>query len=80
MAHSVINLINRSRKLNLWGRTPPTPHIPTCLGYLTFGELHHSTVGYMMCEHKSMSNPEVIDDCIQLGYPKLWQKLERKPG
>jgi hypothetical protein len=61
----------------------PPPHYPTGLGPLTFDQLYHQTsraVGYVMRETLGMTNPQDIDDCMQSGYLKLWQKLQADPA
>ena len=33
-----------------------------------------------MRERLGMTNPEDVDDCMQAGYLKVWQKLQRNPN
>lgn len=61
-------------------RTPPT--YPTGMGNLTFEELYRRTsriTGYVMRDKLGMTNPDDIDDCMQAGYFKVWQLLQRQP-
>ena len=60
----------------------PTPVYHTGLGCLSFDQLYQQTsrtVGYVMRESLGMTNPEDIDDCMQSGYLKVWQKLQVDP-
>lgn len=58
------------------------PKYPTGFGILTFQELYASTdriVGYTLREKLGMTNPEDVDDCMQAGYLKVWQQLQKNP-
>lgn len=60
--------------------TPPT--YPTGMGDLTFEELYRRTsriTGYVMRDKLGMTNPDDIDDCMQAGYFKVWQLLQKQP-
>lgn len=62
--------------------TRPAKTYPTGMGTLTFEELYQRTsriTGYMMREQLGMSNPDDIDDCVQAGYFKVWQLLQKQP-
>ena len=62
--------------------TQPPPTYQTGIGCLSFDQLYHQTsrtVGYVMRQSLGMTNPEDIDDCMQSGYLKLWQKLQTHP-
>ena len=54
----------------------------TGFGSLTFNELYAATsrtVGYVLREQIGMTNPEDIDDCMQSGYLKVWEQLQKQP-
>ena len=58
------------------------PVYHTGLGPLSFEQLYEKTsrtVGYVMREKLGMRNPEDVDDCMQAGYLKVWQKLDTEP-
>ena len=60
----------------------PTSIYDTGIGLLTFDQLYlktSRTVGYAMREVHGMTNPEDIDDCMQAGYFKIWQQLQKNP-
>lgn len=53
----------------------------TGFGTLTFEELYKKTqriVGGTLRNRFGMENPEDIDDCMQAGYLKVWQQLQKK--
>ncbi|MBZ0282474.1 MAG: hypothetical protein K8L97_17165 [Anaerolineae bacterium] len=55
---------------------------PTGFGTLTFSELYAATrriVGFALRDQLSMVNPEDIDDCMQSGYLKVWEQLQKQP-
>jgi DNA-directed RNA polymerase specialized sigma24 family protein len=59
------------------------PVYDTGMGRLTFDQLYEKTsrtVGYVMREQHGMTNPEDIDDCMQSGYLKVWQQLQKDPN
>lgn len=61
----------------------PEPVYNTGMGALTFEQIYAKTsrtVGYLMREVHGMTNPEDIDDCMQSGYLKLWQQLQKDPA
>jgi DNA-directed RNA polymerase specialized sigma24 family protein len=61
---------------------PPEKTYPTCLGAVTFADLYeqtHRIAGSIMHNQLGMTNPEDIDDCLQEGFLKVWQKLETEP-
>src|SRR3989304_4419417 len=52
------------------------------MGELTFEQLYQKTsriVGAIMRDAHGMTNPEDIDDCMQAGYLKVWQQLQKDP-
>lgn len=58
------------------------PVYHTGIGSVTFEQLYQKTsrtVGYVMRERHGMTNPEDIDDCMQAGYLKVWQQLQKNP-
>lgn len=60
----------------------PEPKYPTGFGTVTFEELYAATsriVGSTMRDQLGMTNPEDIDDCMQVGYLKVWQQLQKQP-
>ena len=60
----------------------PPPTYPTGMGKLSFDQLYQKTsrtVGYVMREVHGMTNPEDIDDCMQSGYLKVWEQLQKDP-
>ncbi len=60
----------------------PAPVYNTGLGQITFEHLYEKTsrtVGYVLREAHGMTNPEDIDDCMQAGYLKVWQQLQKDP-
>lgn len=71
--------------LHLPEETNCTQHEPkysTGFGEFTFAELYHATsriVGFALRNQMGMSNPEDIDDCMQSGYLKVWEQLQKQP-
>jgi DNA-directed RNA polymerase specialized sigma24 family protein len=62
--------------------TQSEPKYPTGFGEFTFAELYHTTcriVGYTLRSKMGMTNPEDIDDCMQSGYLKVWEQLQKQP-
>ena len=58
-----------------------TPNL-SGIGQMSFAELYSSTqriAGSILRERLGMSNPDDIDDCLQSGYLKVWQKLQQDP-
>ena len=57
-------------------------NIPPDFGTVTFEQLYQKTsriVGSIMRDVHGMTNPEDIDDCMQAGYLKVWQQLQKDP-
>lgn len=72
----------RSNGENAATETKPAPRYNTGIGTLTFEELYKKTsrvVGALMRDVHGMTNPEDIDDCMQAGYLKIWQLLQKDP-
>lgn len=63
------------------GETPPVCTYPTPLGRLSFPELHERTRRYaaFALRHTYEVNEADIDDGLQAGYLRLWQRLEQQP-
>lgn len=62
--------------------TQSEPKYSTGFGEFTFEELYHATsriVGFALRNQMGMSNPEDIDDCMQSGYLKVWEQLQKQP-
>lgn len=62
--------------------TQAEPKYSTGFGEFTFEELYHATsriVGFALRNQMGMSNPEDIDDCMQSGYLKVWEQLQKQP-
>lgn len=60
----------------------PERMYPVADGEMTFAQLHQRTsriVGATLRDVYGMTNPEDIDDSIQSGYLKVWQKLQDNP-
>ena len=60
----------------------PEKYYKTGFGELTFTDLYqqtHRIAGSIMRDQLGMTNPEDIDDCLQDGFFKVWQKLEAEP-
>ena len=66
------------------GHEPPTPPVyDTGIGPLISNNSiskPHVQCGYVMREGLGMTNPQDVDDCMQSGYLKLWQKLQADPN
>lgn len=63
-------------------RIKSEPKYSTGFGEFTFAELYHATsriVGFALRNQMGMSNPEDIDDCMQSGYLKVWEQLQKQP-
>lgn len=59
------------------------PCYATLWGALPFAELCRRTqriVGSVLVQVHGMSNPLDVDDCLQAGYLKLWQRLQKEPN
>ena len=63
------------------GEVPPVCTYPTPLGTLSFPELHERTRKYaaFALRHTYAVNEADIDDGLQAGYLRLWQRLEQQP-
>lgn len=58
------------------------PRYATCWGQLTFADLYQCTqriAGSILVNRYGMTNPEDVDDCLQVGYLKVWQRLQTEP-
>lgn len=56
---------------------------PTGFGAFSFEELYDATnriVGFTLRGQVGMTNPEDIDDCMQTGYLKVWEQLQKQPN
>lgn len=54
----------------------------TGIGRVTFAELYAKTsriVGASLRDMYQLTHPEDVDDCIQSGYFKVWQRLQKTP-
>lgn len=63
-------------------QVPCEPTYQTGFGTLTFTQLHDNTrnlAAHIMRQTYGIDNHDDIDDCLQFGYWKLWEKLERDP-
>lgn len=59
------------------------PTYATAFGMVTFEGLHDETrpiAAKIMRQSYGFDNPDEIDDCLQVGYLKLWEKLQRDPA
>ncbi|MCC6613215.1 MAG: hypothetical protein IT320_07035 [Anaerolineae bacterium] len=62
--------------------TQSEPKYPTGFGDFTFEELYNATnrnVDFTLRHQLRMNNPEDIDDCMQSGYFKVWEQLQKQP-
>jgi DNA-directed RNA polymerase specialized sigma24 family protein len=62
--------------------TPPEKTYQTGFGAVTFDHLYqhtHRIAGSIMRHSLGMTNPQDIDDCLQEGFLRVWQKLESEP-
>lgn len=61
---------------------PEEPQYATIWGQITFADLYRRTqrvAGAVMVNAHGMTNPEDVDDCLQAGYLKVWQRLQNEP-
>lgn len=61
---------------------PEEPQYATVWGQITFADLYQRTqrtAGAVMVNAHGMTNPEDVDDCLQAGYLKVWQRLQKEP-
>lgn len=75
--------------LNIPEEVEPEPQVPepvtypTGFGTLTFDEIHNRTRGlaaHIMRKQYGLENEDDINDSLQFGYLKLWEKLQTDPG
>jgi DNA-directed RNA polymerase specialized sigma24 family protein len=60
----------------------PDPLYATGIGQVSFADLYSSTqriAGSILRERLGMNNPDDVDDSLQAGYLKVWQKLQQDP-
>jgi hypothetical protein len=61
---------------------PTTPTFRTCFGELSFEDLYQRTCKYAasILHHTYQIDPADVDDGLQAGYLKLWQRLQQQPS
>lgn len=68
--------------LEIGGAAALEPVYPVKASHMTFAQLYERTsriVGSVLCDVYGMTDPDDVDDCLQSGYLKVWQKLQADP-